>query len=193
VRGYDDSHIPKNQRKQSALSKNRNVLMLSVLVYQGVVTSEMEKIEVADLDLIKATIKIRGSKKHNERTLPLKAAQIGLFINYLRETRPQLSEYNRNESEKLFLPLPEFSKKNTDSEKIKYTLKSLAKQIKIINNQSIDYKQLRTSVITLWIKTYGLRKAQYMAGHRYISSTEKYLPNNLEDLTNDINKLNPFL
>jgi hypothetical protein len=31
-----------------------------------------------------------------------------------------------------------------------------------------------------------------MAGHRYISSTENYLPNNIDDLIDDIKKLHPF-
>ncbi len=47
-------------------------------------------------------------------------------------------------------------------------------------------------VITQWLKIDGLRKAQYYAGHRYISSTEKYLPNDIDGLIDDIAKFNPF-
>ena len=42
--------------------------------------------------------------------------------------------------------------------------------------------QLRQSVITEWLKEKGLRQVQYMAGHRYVSNTERYLTTNLQDL-----------
>lgn len=53
-------------------------------------------------------------------------------------------------------------------------------------------EQLRASVITQWIKLYNLRKVQVMAGHRYISSTEAYKANNLDDLKEDIKNYHPF-
>jgi len=192
VRAYDDSHIPKNQRKQSALSKERNALILSVLIYQGVFPTETGTIELDDLDLMKATLKIRSSKKHNARTLPLKAAQIGLFMRYLQDIRPKICEYHITESNKLFLPLPAFSKKSTDKDCLTDMFKRFAKQIKTIDRQFTDFKQLRVSVITYWIKTKGLRKTQYLAGHKWVSSTEDYLPNDLDDLIDDISKLHPF-
>ena len=73
-----------------------------------------------------------------------------------------------------------------------YVFKALTRHIKTFDKQFNSFKQLRSSVITFWIKTHNLRKAQYFAGHRYISSTEDYLPNNLENLIDDINKLHPF-
>ncbi len=53
-------------------------------------------------------------------------------------------------------------------------------------------KQLRTSVITHWLKNYNLREVQYMAGHRYVSSTEAYQINDLDDLIEDIGKYHPL-
>ena len=46
--------------------------------------------------------------------------------------------------------------------------------------------------LTYWIRTYGLRKAQYMAVHKSIISTEEYLPNHIEELAEDITKFNTF-
>ena len=192
VRAYDDSRQRHDlSRQYSTLSKERNALMLSILVYQGVTTKEIEKIETGDLDLIKATIKIRGGKRLADRILPLKATQIGLFINYLQKIRPQIVEYSATDNGKLFLPLVTGKK----GAKRMYTgdmLSLLAAQIKTIDKQFHNFTQIRASVISFWIKTQGLRKAQYMAGHRNISTTEAYLPNNFEDLANDINKLHPF-
>ncbi|GEM_PF-3189705 len=46
--------------------------------------------------------------------------------------------------------------------------------VKRKNKLVVNAKQLRASVIVKWLKMYNLRKAQYLAGHRYISSTEAY-------------------
>lgn len=201
VRGYDNSHIPKNMQERTALSHQRNVLLLSILVYQGTTTWETGRICTGDIDLIKATIRIAGGQHSNERVLPLKATQIGLLMHYLQNTHPQLMDYltginadtgiHANDNEKLFLSLLNGSRKKT-GESLDNIFVKLSKQLKTIDKQFTNFKQVRASVITRWIKTLGLRKAQYMAGHRYISSTESYQTNNLDGLIEDINKLHPF-
>ena len=191
VRAYDDSRQRHDlQRHYSALSKERNALMLSIFINQGVIAPEMDRIEINDIDLIRATIQIRGGKHCADRVLPLKATQIGLFMSYLQKTRPQFMEYHSEDNNRLFLPLVS-GKKNANKGTV-YTYELLAMQIRTIDKQFISFTQIRASVITFWLKTQGLRKTQYMAGHRNISTTEAYLPNNFEDLANDINKLHPF-
>jgi len=193
VRNCDDSRYRhEGQRQYSALYKGRNALITSIVFNQGTNTSEIEKIELNDIDLIKATIKIRGGKRLNGRILPLKATQIGLFMHYLQHIRPQLLEYRTKESEKLFLPLPAISYRKTENDMNRNVFNPLAAQIKSIDRQFINFTQIRASVITFWVKTQGLRKAQHLAGHRCISTTEKYVTNDLENLTEDINKLHPF-
>ena len=191
VRNYDDSRQRHDlSRHRSALSKERNALMLSILVNQGATTTEIDRIETGDIDFMKATIKIRGGKRGNDRILPLKATQIGLLMHYLQNIRPQLPEQQRTDSSKLFAPLVTSPKTKDDD--VVYIYELLAEQIRTIDRQFINFTQIRTSVIACWIKTQGLRKAQYMAGHRNISTTETYLGNNLENLIDDINKLHPF-
>jgi len=197
VRNYDDSkqrHALSKQR--SALGRERNAVILSILINQAVTTTEIGKIEINDLDLLKATIKIRGKEaKLNDRTVPLKATQIGLIMNYLHNIRPRFLEY-QTENNKLFLSLGIINKKNTEKSTEKSELRDIfgtfADQIRTIDKQFLNFTQIRISLITFWIKTHGLRKAQYLAGHRNISTTEQYLPNNLENLIDDINKLHPF-
>jgi site-specific recombinase XerD len=193
VRGYDDSHHRyEGQKQYSTLYRGRNALIVSILFNQGTTTNELLKMDITDFDLIKATIKIKGGKRLNERVLPLKASQIGLFMHYLQSIRPQMTEYQTQESDKLFLPLPAISYKKTDNDMDRGIFTPLAAQMKTIDKQFINFQQVRASVITHWIKTHGLRKAQYMAGHSAITTTEKYVINNIDDLTNDINKLHPF-
>jgi site-specific recombinase XerD len=193
VRNYDDSkHRHEAQRHYSRLYRERNAVIVSILFNQGTTTTEIERIEMSDIDLTKASIKIRGGKRLNDRALPLKATQIGLFINYIQNTRPQLAEYQTKESEKLFLPLPAICNKTTEKDMNRGIFKPLAEQVKSIDKQFINFIQVRTSIITFWVKTHGLRKAQHLAGHRYVSATEKYQINNLDGLTDDINNLHPF-
>ena len=193
VRNYDDSrHRHEGQRHYSTLYRGRNALITSILFNQGTTTQEIQKIETNDIDLIKATIRIKGGKRLNERVLPLKASQMGLIMHYLQNIRPQILDYHTNDSEKLFMSLPAIGYKTTENEMDRNVFTPLVKQLKTIDKQFINFQQVRASVITFWIKNNGLRKAQYMAGHRNISSTEKYVSNDLDGLTDDINKLHPF-
>lgn len=193
VREYDTNHIPKNQRLKSNLSRQRNAVLLSLLIYQGVTTKEIDTLQLCDLDLMNATLKISGARKSNARTLPLAATQIGVLINYLQNIRPQLLEYQGNvSSEQLFLTLPEYSKQKTGSTNLMHVFKPLTKQLKTLDPNFLNFKQIRASVITNWLKVHGLRKTQIMAGHRYISSTEQYQTNDLQQLTDEISKLHPF-
>jgi site-specific recombinase XerD len=183
--------IPANQRQQTLLSRQRNYIMLGLLVYQGLATNELQKITVNDIDTNKGTIKISSSKKSNERTLILKASQIGSMINYIENIRPKFFTFCE-ERESLFFALPESSKQKTNATNLMHTFKPLTKQVKSIDKNLLNFKQIRASVITQWLKIEGLRKTQYYAGHRYISSTEKYLPNQIDGLIDDIAKFNPF-
>jgi len=54
------------------------------------------------------------------------------------------------------------------------------------------FDQVRESVITAWLKQYDLRKTQYLAGHKYVSSTEDYKANVIDELQEDIRKFLPL-
>ncbi|HRN36987.1 MAG TPA: tyrosine-type recombinase/integrase, partial [Flavobacteriales bacterium] len=159
---------------------------------QGTTTKELDTLLIQDIDLHKATINIRGGRKSNDRTLPLKAEQIGQLMHYRGEIRPKLLAYHTKESEKLFLPLPTYSQTTTGSDKLMHVFKPLTKHLRSIEPAFVNFKQIRASVITHWLKAHGLRKTQYLAGHRYISSTESYQLGNLEGLAGDIAALHPF-
>ena len=152
----------------------RNYLILSLCAYQGITRSQLETLTIDDVDLHKATLTVPQGHKSNARTLPLQASQMGIFYEYLNHARPLFAKENG----KLINSNPEYQKLLTSTKKVypKFT----------------DLKQLRASIITYWLQTDGLRKAQYKAGHRYISSTEEYLANDLESLKDDIDKFHPI-
>jgi len=191
IKNFDDSHIPLSTRYRSKLSYQRNYIMLTFLIYQGLHTNELKNISLDDIDLIKASVKIRGTKRTNERILTLKAEQIGVLMNYLQNIRPQFEQEYKGESKTLFLPLPK-TERTPPATNLKGTIQTLGNQLRKINEIFLNFKQIRASVITHQIKTVGLRKAQYFAGHRYISSTENYLQNDIEALKDDMTKYNPF-
>lgn len=64
-------------------------------------------------------------------------------------------------------------------------------QLKKLNPKVINAKQIRSSVITEWLRKNNLRQVQYMAGHKYVSSTERYQLNNLDDLQNELRTHHP--
>lgn len=66
------------------------------------------------------------------------------------------------------------------------------KELRKQNKQVESVKQIRASVITRWLNVYNLLEVQYLAEHQYVSSTENYLINDLEDLKEDINKYHPI-
>ena len=193
VKNYDYTRTPPNRLTETKLNKERNAVILNLLIHQGTTTKEIDKMLLQDIDLTRATVKIRGGKRSNERNLQLKAEQIGLLINYIQNIRPQFLTATNRESEKLFFPYPNTgNQKSKAPESLMDLFKPLTAQVKSIETHFLNFKQVRASVITHWLKVHGLRKTQYMAGHRYIRGTEYYLPNNLEDLTNDISKHHPF-
>ena len=175
--------------KRSYLAKVRNHTMLLFFIHQGLHTREILRLTTEDIHLQKASIFIRkGKTRGNERTLPLQATQIGFLIQYLHEIRPQLETSETDNT--LFLPI---QKKDPKAKKqAQASFKGFIKKLKQFDANFSSLVQLRTSVITHWVKTQGLRKAQYFAGHKSITNTENYIPNNIEDLAEDITKYNPF-
>ena len=161
------------------------------MINQGLSTPEVEKLKLKDLKLKEGKIQISGARKSSERTLELRSDQIMELMEYQYTTRKELLNYQADKAvEQLFLSVP-----TAGQEKANSTLqiwKGLSKEIRAQEPRFINFKQVRASVITHWLKQYNLRKVQYMAGHRYVSSTEAYLVNQTEDLQADIDQFHPL-
>lgn len=52
-------------------------------------------------------------------------------------------------------------------------------------------KQIRASEITHWLKEYNLGQLHYFAGHKYVSSIERYQLNHLDNLQKKLEKFHP--
>lgn len=174
----------KNLESES-LSKKRNEIIVSLLVYQGLNTNDIQGLTIKDVKLREGKIFIKGSRRSNERTLKLEAHQILDFMEYASQSRQTILAETKKETDLFFVT-------QGSSLKLQNVMQKLMQQLHKENKQVKSVKQIRASVITGWLKVYNLREVQYFAGHRYVSSTEAYLINDLEDLKEDINKYHPI-
>lgn len=143
-------------------------IALSLMAYQALQVKEIENLISSDFDLRKATVTVAPSRTGAGRTLPLDASQIGIIIQYFA-----------NGEDTPIMPY------RTHFDKLNLTLKKLHPKFK-------DFRQIRASKITHWLKLYGLRKAQHFAGHKTINSTEKFIAGDIETLQNDMDNFHPL-
>lgn len=176
---------PPHTHQGNPITKKRNKIIIGLLVYQGLNTRDLQKLEVEHVHLYKGKITIPGTKKSNTREMELKPWQLMEFMEYINEVRPELLKQTRKSTEQLLLPMGK-------SHQLHNTLRNIVKELKTINHSFTDIKQIRTSVIIHWLKHHNLRKTQYLAGHKYISSTERYQQDDLESLHETINTYHPF-
>lgn len=161
------------------LSQKKNKAITGMLVYQGLKTEELDKLEVKDLKIKEGKVEIPGGKKSNGRTLQLEPHQILDVYEYMMQVRPELLKKMKQQSSKLFI---------SQKTRLDFLMKQLRKQ----NPKLENVDQLRASVIVKWLKQYNLREVQYLAGHRYISSTEAYKQNEMEGLSEEVNQFHPL-
>jgi integrase/recombinase XerD len=197
--GYQELEKLYNNYQAETNREKRNRIILGLLIYQAVTTEELKQLEPNHLKLKEGKIYIPGGRKRKGRTLELKPFQILDLHEYLSKIRPEiLNGINKPNSARkpdrinktrlenqLFISI-------NGSENIKNSLLHMFKAIQKTNPEILHPKQIRASVITYWLKNHNLRQVQYMAGHKYVSSTERYQLNNLDNLQSKLEKLHPL-
>jgi site-specific recombinase XerD len=178
-------HSLYNNFNDPTLKGKRNKIMLSLLVYQGLKTEELAALEVKDVKLKEGKIEVPGSRNGNARTLKLESHQVLEMYEYILQTRKEILEKSTEKTDKLFVSIEGGSDLTNYMTRLMVRLR---KQNKLV----VNAKQIRASVIVKWLKQYNLRQVQYLAGHRYISSTEAYRINEMEGLTEEVNKFHPL-
>ncbi len=181
----DDVNHRKNWFTSYKLAKERNKIIISLLIHQGITTTEISRILLEDLDLRKGEIHIRGGRMLKDRTLPLKSSQIIDLMEYQYQTRAELVKFHKEETQQLLLSTPSSGKAYATGNGKLQIWKGITKELKAQESKFIKIQQIRNSVITHWLKTYNLRQVQYKAGHKNIYSTEMYQINDIESLQTD--------
>lgn len=182
-----------NQYPEESRRDRRNKVMLGLLVYQGIRTEEMARLTIKDVKLREGKIDVLGSRKNNGRLLQLESHQVMDMYDYVLQVRPLILEMEpkrrtqqKQQTDQLFIG------EGGNCYSLSNFMTQLMIKVRKINPSVLNAKQIRASVITKWVKQYNLRKAQYLAGHRYISSTEGYLQNDMEGLKEEIGKFHPL-
>ena len=184
----DEMHSPDknlNWFKQSVIVGKRNKVILGLMIYQGMNTLELSRLTTSDIKLREGKIFIEGSRRSNERELKLEAHQVLDIMEYQLKIRTELLQLNCRETDLFFVSAG-------TSDRLANAVGKLMEKLQNLNHKVTSTKQIRASVITHWLKLYNLRQVQYMAGHRFVSSTEGYLINDLDDLQEEITKYHPI-
>lgn len=148
----------------------RNRVILGMLLYQGLHTGELKRVEKNHLHLAQGTIYIPSTRRSNSRVLKLQSAQIIPIQQYLLSFT----------GEKLF------------TGNLHNIINWLLQELRKISNRVKSANQLRSSVIVGWLKQHNLRQVQYLAGHKHISSTERYKQEDLADLQAQLELFHPM-
>jgi len=158
------------------LAHQRNTVILGLMVFKGVYSGELQKMEVGHISLGAGTVYIPSTKRSNSRTLQLLPVQILPFYEYLQDIRPQL----KPKGEELLLG------------SLHHIIDRLVQELQGINPALTNALHIRGSVIINWLKIHNKRQVQYMAGHKYISSTEAYAIQDMDTLKDELSKHHPF-
>lgn len=165
-------------------AKLRNKVIISLLIYQGLRLTEITRLRTGDLDLEAGTIYVRAMPRSMARTLKLKTTQVMLFYNYIHELRPKLL---RTDTDRLVLTLRGSAE---NGEGINYLIETFKP---MFPERNLNARTIRQSVITNMLKEgKDLRVVQVFAGHKKISSTEKYRQSGIEELQAAIEKYHPL-
>ena len=174
------------RKERYMLLTYRNRVLISLLIYQGLLPTELQNLRTTDVNLDKGTVYIKETNKTNSRELQLKPQQIMLFYEYLQQVRLKLLKGNK--SDKLLIG----SRQNP------VTAEDITKHVKrsfkgLYPGRKINAMSIRQSVITNLLKAGNdLRVVQVFAGHKYPSTTEGYKQTNTEELKQQINRHHPI-
>jgi integrase/recombinase XerD len=182
IAGEPGKNIPPQER--NILSRKRNKVIMSLLVNQGLRVEEIKALRVQDLQLREGRMTVHSQRRTAERVLELESYQVYELMDYLAAVRKPFVEA-AGPSDRLFLQWKQ-------GEHFYSVTGMMLAHLRKINASVKNFDQIRASVITHWVKIYNLRKAQYMAGHRYVSSTEDYKQQVLDELQSDVKKFHPL-
>jgi site-specific recombinase XerD len=172
-----EREVPNHIKEKSELAKERNIIITGLLIWQGLHSGELEKLEVNHVNLNEGIIYIPSTARGNSRELKLSTQQILTLHTYIHGgTRDKL----KPKAEEL---LPG---------NLNNTISALSKELQGINPIIKNALHIRASVILHWLRQHNKRQVQYMAGHKYIGSTEMYEVQELETLTDQLTKHHPF-
>lgn len=167
--------------------RNKNKLIVSLLIYQGLAPHEICEMEIGDIDMDTGMFRARGTEKIKTRTLELKSMQTMLLFRYLQD-RDALLERSGLVTDKLFVT--HFGTEQTvDSINRMFASFKYLFPDKVLNPQNI-----RMSVVYRLVNDCNLKLeiAMERAGLKWMSSIGKYLRADREGDLKIVEEMHPF-
>ncbi len=171
--------------KPKSPSEYRNRCMLGFVLFQGLKRSELQELRISDLNFDAGEVFIQGQLKTNSRRLKLEPFQMLHLYDYFNKYRKEFLSYKQTDTDRFFLS-------KGSGEQLNNTLAILLRQLKKDFPQIENLLHIRGSVITNWQKQEGIMEAMVKAGHRYISSTQRYQTNKYEELQEQLKSIHPL-
>jgi len=172
-----DKEAANNVKEVVELTHQRNIIIVGLLVWQGLHSGELEKLEVSHIKLDEGKIYIPSTARSNSRELRLHPQQILSLHTYLHGG---IRDKLKPKGDELF------------TARCYDLTQSITEELKGINPQIKNALHIRASVILYWLRQYNKRQVQYMAGHKYIDSTERYAVQETDTLKDLLAKHHPF-
>lgn len=169
--------------------KIKNQLIISFLIYQALLPSEITRLKLQHINLKTKTIRVTAGQINTSRNLELHPGQIPLFKEYLETTRKRLLKVSKITTDYLLL---NYRGKPCTVDDIQFLVE---REKKRFPDRKINLKIIRDSVIAYLLneKKLPLEQIQLFAGHRWISCTERYKNESSEIMRKKINMWFPKL
>lgn len=163
----------------------KHLTINSLLIYQGLESSEVMRLKVQHVDFDSGLIFIKGSRNIKQRHLEIHPKQFRILENYIRDCRPK---WIKEKSDLLLIGRTGGCISGVGISHAVMPLKAL------FPDKRLNPKIIRQSVIANWLneKKIPLEQVQLLAGQKWISTTIKYRQNNLEVQRELINRWFPM-
>lgn len=175
------------RKERFNILKYRNQLVLSLLIYQALTPQEICNLMTSHIDLEQGTIYIRGSAKLKTRHLKIHPQQFTIIEKYLNKCRTKINVKNNVKNQFIYSKLGN----PISVDGLNYIIETYKP---IYPDRNLNAQTIRQSVIANWLneKKIPLEDVQLLAGHKWISSTDKYRVVPYEKQQELINLFHPF-
>lgn len=164
---------------------NRNKVLLSLLIYQGLKPIEIVSLECLDIDMERGIVVVKGSSKSNERSLLLRENQRIYLKKYIESERKDLLGVIENS--KLLIGSRGLSLSESEISR------HISRHYNIYLPRRVTALSIRQSVISNLLKEeHDLRLVQVFAGHKNPSATERYKQSNVAALQQALSVHHPI-
>ncbi len=163
----------------------RNQVIVSLLIYQALQSQEIENLKVQHINLDEGRVYVQASTNGTRRHLDLHPKQYKIFDSYINESRKALL---KTQSDKLIVG----TRGTAVSKDLVHYVISTFKPL--FPDRNLTPESIRQSVIANWIneRRFPLEQVQLMAGHAWISTTEKYRQTPADDRRAIVNRFHPL-